>query len=183
MATGNHSALLAAVLGCVEDGVLTMDADFRITSFNRAAERITGVSARDALGKRCSEIMRADVCEDGCVIRKVLDTGGKVIDQPARICTQDGGPASVSLSAAAFFDGDGGLLGAVEAFRARPAGRARKGVVGRLEPSLLGRAEADAIRRALSATGGHIGLTAKELGISRTTLWRKMKRYRIRVGG
>ncbi|MFH1766458.1 MAG: PAS domain-containing protein, partial [Gemmatimonadota bacterium] len=32
------------VLRCVADGVFTVDTNWRITSFNRAAERITGVS-------------------------------------------------------------------------------------------------------------------------------------------
>ena len=32
---------------------------------------------------------------------------------------------------------------------------------------------------AVSSTGGHLGKAAKELGISRTTLWRKMKKFGI----
>ena len=31
------------VLRCVADGVFTVDTKWRITSFNRAAERITGI--------------------------------------------------------------------------------------------------------------------------------------------
>ncbi len=40
-------------------------------------------------------------------------------------------------------------------------------------------AEADIIRTALSRSGGRLGKTAHELGISRTTLWRKLKRFKI----
>jgi transcriptional regulator with PAS, ATPase and Fis domain len=47
--------------------------------------------------------------------------------------------------------------------------------------SPLRRAEADAIRDVLAATGGHIGRAATELGTSRTTLWRKMKKYGIKA--
>jgi transcriptional regulator with PAS, ATPase and Fis domain len=43
----------------------------------------------------------------------------------------------------------------------------------------LKRVEADAIRNALSGMQGHLGKTAQELGISRTTLWRKMKQHGI----
>ena len=39
--------------------------------------------------------------------------------------------------------------------------------------------ESEVIRAALKQCNGHIGKTAKELGISRTTLWRKMKKYAI----
>ncbi|HJX73209.1 MAG TPA: helix-turn-helix domain-containing protein, partial [Candidatus Deferrimicrobiaceae bacterium] len=45
--------------------------------------------------------------------------------------------------------------------------------------SQLKLAEADAIRFALKHNGGHLGKTAQELGISRATLWRKMKKYSI----
>lgn len=40
-------------------------------------------------------------------------------------------------------------------------------------------AEAFAIREARAKHGGVRTLAAKELGISRNTLWRKMKRYEI----
>ena len=41
--------------------------------------------------------------------------------------------------------------------------------------------EADVIRIALDRNDGHQGRAAKELGISRTTLWRKMNKYDIRA--
>jgi DNA-binding NtrC family response regulator len=40
-----------------------------------------------------------------------------------------------------------------------------------------GDAERRHIQRALATTGGAVGATAKALGISRTTLWEKMRRY------
>ena len=49
--------------------------------------------------------------------------------------------------------------------------------------SPLQQTEADAIRLALSRNRGHQAQAAKELGISRTTLWRKMNRYGIATGG
>ncbi|HJX14744.1 MAG TPA: sigma-54 dependent transcriptional regulator, partial [Candidatus Deferrimicrobiaceae bacterium] len=47
--------------------------------------------------------------------------------------------------------------------------------------SQLKLAEADVIRSALKHNGGHLGKTAQELGISRATLWRKMKKYSISI--
>jgi transcriptional regulator with PAS, ATPase and Fis domain len=41
--------------------------------------------------------------------------------------------------------------------------------------------EANAIRLTLRRNGGHLGRTAQELGISRTTLWRKMQKHGLRV--
>ena len=45
----------------------------------------------------------------------------------------------------------------------------------------LQQSEANAIRVALSHNEGHQGRAAEELGISRSTLWRKMNRYGIRA--
>jgi PAS domain-containing protein len=44
-----------AILESISDGVFTVDMDWRISSFNRAAEEITGVARREAIGRRrCS---------------------------------------------------------------------------------------------------------------------------------
>ena len=106
-----------AVLRCVADGVFTVDTDWRISSFNRAAERITGVTAERAIGRRCSEVLRSSLCERGCPIRESLDTGSEVIDRPARILSQRARSVPISASSAVLRAGDGTSLGAVETFR------------------------------------------------------------------
>ena len=40
------------ILDSVADGVFTVDAEWRITSFNKAAETITGISKEQAMGRR-----------------------------------------------------------------------------------------------------------------------------------
>ena len=105
------------ILDCIADGVFTIDRDWRVTSFNQAAERITGISASQAIGKKCSEIFHADICEQGCAIRQTLDTGNDLIDVRARILNSRGQAVPISLSTAVLRDSDGSLLGAVETFR------------------------------------------------------------------
>jgi PAS domain S-box-containing protein len=114
---GESSQFFQTVLRCVADGVFTVDRDWRITSFNRAAERITGVPAARAIGKRCSEVFHANICESGCAIRQTLETGREVIDQPASILNQRGRAVPISISSAVLRAEDGTLLGAVETFR------------------------------------------------------------------
>ena len=41
------------ILDSIADGVFTVDKDWRITSFNRAAQEITGVPRDEAIGKPC----------------------------------------------------------------------------------------------------------------------------------
>jgi transcriptional regulator with PAS, ATPase and Fis domain len=45
------------------------------------------------------------------------------------------------------------------------------------EETLFRRAEAEIIERTLKKYGGNRAKTAQELGIDRTTLWRKMRKY------
>src|SRR4030042_4260564 len=113
----NEAQFFQTVLRCVADGVFTVDRQWRITSFNSAAERITGVPAERAIGRKCSEVFHADICEQGGAIRQTLDTGCEVIDKPARIISQRGKSIPISVSSAVLRAEDGTLLGAVETFR------------------------------------------------------------------
>jgi PAS domain S-box-containing protein len=47
------------ILESISEGVFTVDGDWRITSFSRAAEEITGIGRRDAMGRWCEEVFRA----------------------------------------------------------------------------------------------------------------------------
>jgi PAS domain S-box-containing protein len=119
--TKNHSQegtpFLETILNSIADGVFTVDKEWRITAFNRAAERITGVPVSEALGKRCSEVFHADICERGCALRQTLETGREIIDLPAKILSGKGRSIPISLSTALLRDSEGTLLGAVETFR------------------------------------------------------------------
>ena len=113
----DEAQFFETVLRCVADGVFTVDCDWRITSFNHAAERITGVGAERALGRRCSDVFHCDLCEHACPIRETLETEQEVIDRPARILTNKGRSVPISVSSAVLRAEDGTLLGAVETFR------------------------------------------------------------------
>ena len=43
------------IFDSVADGVFTVDGNFIITSFNRAAEKIMGITRDEALGRPCCE--------------------------------------------------------------------------------------------------------------------------------
>ena len=107
----SEAQFFETVLRCVADGVFTVDCNWRITSFNKAAERITGVPAEEAVGRRCSEVFHADICESVCAIRQTLETGREVIDQPAKILNQRGRSIPISISTAVLRTEDGDLLG------------------------------------------------------------------------
>ena len=72
--------LHALIFDSIHEGVFTVDHDFRITSFNLEAERITGVSRREAVGKKCYEVFRASICQNGCALKETLSTGRPLRD-------------------------------------------------------------------------------------------------------
>ena len=86
----SHRGLNRVILDCVADGVFTVDRDFRITSFNRAAERISGVPREEALGRRCSDVFRTEHCEERCVLRETIRTGTPVVNRAVHIVKPDG---------------------------------------------------------------------------------------------
>jgi PAS domain S-box-containing protein len=111
------SSLMDVVLDSVADGVFTVDPDLGITYWNRAAEEITGYSAREAIGRRCHEIFRASRCVEQCPMRQAIATGEAAGPADVEILTRDGVELTVSVSAAALRDREGRFLGGVESFR------------------------------------------------------------------
>lgn len=107
----------AIILDSITDGVLTVDPDFLITSFNHAAEQITGFSKQEALGRPCHEVFRASVCENACALRETLETGNPVMLRPIHILRADGKRVSLSVSTAQLHDASGRVIGGVETFR------------------------------------------------------------------
>jgi len=99
------------------DGVFTVDMDQRITSFNRAAEQITGILREEAIGKRCFEVFRANVCETGCVIQKSMETGTAISDMPVYIVRADKKRIPISVNTALLKDSRGQVIGGDETFR------------------------------------------------------------------
>jgi PAS domain S-box-containing protein len=106
-----------AVVHSISDGVLTVDREWRITCFNRAAEDITGYRRADILGRFCYEILRSDLCRDACPMRHTLETGVPVAGLVVYITDVRGGKVPVSVSTALYRDRDGRLQGGVETFR------------------------------------------------------------------
>jgi PAS domain S-box-containing protein len=106
-----------AILESISDGVFTVDHEWRITSFNRAAEEITGVPRQEAVGRRCSEVFRASMCEADCALRRTLGNGKPVVNQAGFIVDSEGRRIPISVSTALLRDDRGKVVGGVETFR------------------------------------------------------------------
>lgn len=105
------------ILNSIADGVFTVDLEWRVSSFNRAAEEITGLTAAEAIGRPCCEVFRANVCESTCVLKYTLETGKPVVNRPIAILRADGQEIPISVSTALLRDESGNIIGGVETFR------------------------------------------------------------------
>lgn len=105
------------ILDSIADGVFTVDEDWRITSFNRAAEEITGIAREEAIGRPCCEVFKASICEGDCALRHTLETGQQVVNKAVYIITAEGERIPISISTALLKNESGQTIGGVETFR------------------------------------------------------------------
>ena len=105
------------ILDSIVDGVFTVDKDWRITSFNKAAEQITGVPRERAIGQQCCDVFRASICENECALRETLNSGRPTANKAIYILDAKGQRVPISISAAVLKDADGNAIGGVETFR------------------------------------------------------------------
>jgi len=105
------------ILDSIADGVFTVDHQGRITSFNKAAERITGFSKDEAIGQYCHEIFRANTCFEACPLKHTAETTETIINLEVNILNRDNKEIPISISTAVVKDHEGKVVGAVETFR------------------------------------------------------------------
>lgn len=107
----------STVLESISDGVFSVDHDWKISSFNRAAEQITGIKRSDALGRYCSEVFRSSLCGEQCALRETLRTGKAIINKSCYFINSRGSKVPVTLSTAVLKDQQGNIIGGAETFR------------------------------------------------------------------
>jgi PAS domain S-box-containing protein len=105
------------ILDSIADGVFTVDGDWNITSFNRAAERITGIPRQEAIGQKCFDAFQANICQSCCALRETLESGQQRVDRRINILNRKGERIPVSISTSALRDEQGRMIGGVETFR------------------------------------------------------------------
>lgn len=105
------------ILDSIADGVFTVDSDWKITSFNRAAEKITGIKKEEAIGRYCWEVFKASICEKDCSMRRTMETKHPIINQHIFIVNSIGDRIPISISTALLKDNNGNIIGGVETFR------------------------------------------------------------------
>jgi PAS domain S-box-containing protein len=105
------------IFDSIEEGVFTVDLDWRITSFNRAAEKITGVSREKAISQPCKEVFNTNACDTDCMLRKALANDKPVFNVPVYMSNSESKRIPITVNAAILRDHRGRMIGGVETFR------------------------------------------------------------------
>jgi diguanylate cyclase (GGDEF)-like protein/PAS domain S-box-containing protein len=120
--TKDSFALHKELLDNLYDAVYFVDVERRITYWNKAAERMTGYSAEESVGRYCFDNFLQHVseegkalCLDGCPLASTVTDGLRREDE-VFLRHKLGHRIPVSIRVAPIADGEGAIIGAVEVF-------------------------------------------------------------------
>jgi PAS domain S-box-containing protein len=117
----DHSNIAAdhyrLILDSLSEGVCTVDRRWNITSFNQAAQELTGVSGEESQRMRFGDIFSCDICECQFLLSGVMDSGEPIHDVNTVIVNRKGRRIPLSLNAAPFRNEAGEIEGLVAIFR------------------------------------------------------------------
>lgn len=114
---GENESFSRNILESIADGAFTVNHNFEITSFNRAAENITGFSREDAIGMKCYNVFRANICKSNCALKKSIETGRDIFNQKVIVKDIDGDDVKIVVSTSVLRNDDHLVIGGVETFR------------------------------------------------------------------
>ncbi len=102
------------ILDSIPVAMVTMDADFKITSFNNLAEHLTGFSAAEAIGNSCYKILHSSKCDTECPLQTVQEYGEPSTGLEAEFVNRFHEHIQVRIGTAAIEDNDGSFIGYLE---------------------------------------------------------------------
>lgn len=112
----NQRNKLDAIFNSNIEGTFTIDNDWSITSFNVAAEKITGYTKEEAIGKKCYEIFNSSMCRNGCHMEETLKNGKSGIGNELGIYHKNGTLIPIRVNSGILLNNNNEKIGAVETF-------------------------------------------------------------------
>lgn len=112
----NAQEHIAAILQGSGDAMRVIDRDSNILQINKQMEHLTGLSAENAVGKKCYEVFPGDLCHTENCTLNLIARGEKWKKLESMRQTRDGKKLNVELVVTPFRKG-GKIVGAIESFR------------------------------------------------------------------
>ncbi len=112
-----NDQLFQAILNSISEGVMTLNKDWKILSWNQAAEKITGFRREEVLGQECAKLFRTSLCGEDCPVDKALSCGRTYEDVEVAIRNRRNELIHLLVNAAPLYDINGQVIGGLETFR------------------------------------------------------------------
>ena len=112
-----ESRSLNIILDNLDIGIFTVNRGGLITFFNQAAERISGYSRRDVLGKSCVAIFESDTAEDVCKLKESMLDGNARSSRRGEIITAEGERIPIEATYLALRNEKGTIVGGLATFK------------------------------------------------------------------
>jgi PAS domain S-box-containing protein len=112
----NTPSVAEFVLNSISDGVFSVNRQWQLTSFNRAAEKITGWQREEVIGRNCQDVFNGGSCGD-CILAESIRLGRPIIDKTLYISTAQGKRLLVKINTTPLVGSDGKITGGVQVFR------------------------------------------------------------------
>jgi len=111
------TGLLAAIVDCSDDAIVSKSLDGFITSWNKSAERLFGYTAEEAIGQHITLIIPPDHQDEEATILERLKRGERVDHFETVRQRKDGTMLDASLTISPVRDGSGRVVGASKVAR------------------------------------------------------------------
>ncbi len=103
---------LAAVVNNSDDAILSKDLDGRVVSWNSAAEKLYGYTAKEMIGQPLDRLLPADRSAEIRDILVRIKKGERLEHYETKRLTKDGRTIDISLTVSPVIDDDGRIIGA-----------------------------------------------------------------------
>ncbi|MGA1868548.1 MAG: ATP-binding protein [bacterium] len=104
------------ILNAIADPVFTVDNNMNITYFSPACEELTGYKSYEALGAKCSDIFKSNICHDSCAIKRSALKNKPIRHVEIEIKSKNGDKIPIMASASSIKNYCGEVMGGCEVF-------------------------------------------------------------------
>lgn len=108
--------LYLELLNNITMGIFAVNLDMEIVFFNSEAEKITGFTKDEAMGQRCYEIFRTELCYKNCYLKKAIKEKKKFTHVRNTILNKNNKEIPVDITVSSLYDIKGKIRGGFESF-------------------------------------------------------------------
>ena len=108
---GARAALLASIVDCADDAIVSKTLDGVVTSWNRAAERVYGYTAEEIIGRPMTLVVSPERPDEMTEILARIRGGERVDHYETVRLRKDGAAIAISLTVSPIFDREGRMIG------------------------------------------------------------------------